>query len=39
MRLRGKCLLILGGQLKLCDVVFKAKDTIVTDWFEESPVK
>ena len=38
-----KRLLILGGQLRMCDVVRKAQEmgiyTIVTDWYENSPAK
>ena len=41
--LQGKRLLILGGQLKLCDVVRRARErgvyTAVTDWYEDSPAK
>lgn len=41
--LKGKRLLVLGGQLKLCDVVNRAKElgvyTIVTDWYDNSPAK
>lgn len=41
--LNGKRLLILGGQLKMCDIVKKARElgvyTIVTDWYEDSPAK
>ena len=41
--LQGKRLLILGGQLKSCDIVNRASElgiyTIVTDWYEDSPAK
>ena len=41
--LQGKRLLILGGQLKLCDIVNRAKElgayTVVTDWYDDSPAK
>ena len=43
MDIRGKRLLILGGQQKLCDIVTRAKELgvycIVTDWYENSPAK
>ena len=42
-KLQGKRLLILGGQLKLCDIVARAREmgvyTVVTDWYEDSPAK
>lgn len=43
MNPQGKRLLILGGQLKMCDIVTRAKElgiyTVVTDWYEDSPAK
>ena len=39
----GKRLLILGGQLKMLDIVKRAREmgvyTVVTDWYEDSPAK
>lgn len=43
MDIRGKRLLILGGQQKMCDLVLRARElgvyTVVTDWYPDSPAK